>query len=117
MYARQPPSSRIPRPIEIPKNYSGNAFMAKATEEPPIQNDPPPSEPDTDEPTAPTAAEESTLPVSHTKSPLLSLFSKGNRQSGLGSEDLLLLGLLLLISQNDSRDDLLFLLLLLLFIG
>lgn len=123
MYARQPPSPRIPRPIEIPKNYSGNAFMHKATEEMSIPNDLPPSEPEAKEETepteqvSPTVAEEAALPVSHTKNPLLSLFSKGNRQGGLGSEELLLLGLLLLISQNDSRDDLLFLLLLLLFIG
>ncbi len=43
------------------------------------------------------------------------LFRK-DRGFGLGTEELLLLGLILLVSQSDTKDDLIFLLLLLLFV-
>ncbi len=112
MYARQPPTTRISRPMQIPSNYSGNAFSAK--EEPPV---PPEEEADPSEPVAKKESEpKESAPVSMTPKLIGNLFGKGNRSFGLGSEELLLLGVILLISQNDSRDDLLLLLILLLFL-
>lgn len=116
MYARQPPSPRISRPVQIPNNYSGNAFSTK--EEPPdIRNEEPELSEDATPPSTDDPKEPEATPVSLAPKLLGGLFGKGNRSQGLGSEELLLLGMILLLSQNDSRDDLLLLLILLLLIG
>ncbi|MBE6546607.1 MAG: hypothetical protein E7668_04090 [Ruminococcaceae bacterium] len=133
MYARQPPEGRPPRPLRVPRNYSGNAFsreepiLSASTEEPaePIppettaeavsaeteQPSSPRSEPPTD--AAPTAAKLFSAPGFRLD--FGRLFRK-DRGFGIGTEELLLLGLILLISQSNTKDDLLFLLLLLLFV-
>ena len=120
MYARQNSDSRPQKNINIPLNYSGNAFFrSHDTEAAP----PPPSEP-TEEINAEVSCESSEvktseLPVFCEKEGkdsggLFGLLGGGSR--GIGFEELLILGLIFLISQNDSRDDLSLLLLLLLFV-
>ncbi|MBR2354033.1 MAG: hypothetical protein IKA76_05995 [Clostridia bacterium] len=112
MYARQPLDRRSPPPLRIPKNYSGNAFPPKEEPPPPeeIRSESPPEPPKTEE-----RIQKEDLPVS--KPTLAGFFGKGDRSFGIGSEELLILGLILLISKGDSHDDLLPLLLLLLLMG
>ncbi|MBO5939224.1 MAG: hypothetical protein J6Q82_06985 [Clostridia bacterium] len=120
MYSRRELGDRYPR---VPRNYSGNAFREEA---PPAPSEPieitdaaktaesieeaPPTE------LAPTGEE--SIPAarsglfSHTGA-LGGLFRQGG---SIGSEELLLLGLILLLSQNETQDDLLPLLLILLLI-
>lgn len=111
MYARQPS-----HPLQIPKNYSGNAFSSpkEGYEEP----SPPREEPKEErmiDATEEAPKEVEALATPKRGFPLFHSSSEG--RSGLGSEELLLLGLILLISQNRESDDLLLLLLLLLLIG
>lgn len=139
MYARQPPDGRFQRNVQVPRNYSGNAFrqekpsdkfLSQETEPPLLkgENDIEEQEKiDTDEKDTPKdekvkqKTSEETSPVGR------SLFSPGfkldlgrffNRRDGfgIGFEELLIIGLIFLISQSDSKDDLIFLLFLLLFI-
>ena len=128
MYARQPPPGRFPRPIQLPSNYSGNAFPTEPPE---------PIEPTEEELSLPDVAEESkekpipeATDTQKEEKPLptgklfpspgfrldLGRLFRSDRGAGIGMEDLLLIGLILLISQGETKDDLLLLLLLLLFI-
>ncbi len=116
MYFR-PESQDREAPYRIPENYSGNAFSeAEAptaalapADEPPAEKDETPTDRQT--------------PQSHPAAPTLlsSLLPpkprgiRGGLFGDLGSEELLILGILLLLSQNQSDDDIVLLLLLLLF--
>lgn len=105
MYSRQDLGARAPR---VPRNYSGNAFR----ELPPEPKNLPEEEPKMIEAVAePPSEPEESLTASARHDPLR-LFRSG----GIGTEELLLLGLILLLSQNETKDDLLLLLVLLLFI-
>ena len=126
MYARQPPPGRFPRPIQLPSNYSGNAFSTEPQEpiESSEESDALPHAGETEEPkdkADTTEKGESSLstgklfPSPGFRLDLGRLF-RSDRGAGLGMEDLLLIGLVLLISQGETKDDLLLLLLLLLFI-
>ena len=91
------------RSLHVPRNYSGNAFRESA----------PPAEP----PIAvneelPAIKEESLPPTEVTQASTRSFLGDG----GIGSEELLLLGLILLLSQSEKRDDLFLWIALLLFI-
>ena len=126
MYARQPPQGRFPRPIQLPNNYSGNAFSTE-----PIDSTEPLQEPDepkageepkeirnqaeSDKKEEPSLSTGKLFPSPGFRLDLGRLF-RSDRGAGLGMEDLLLIGLILLISQGETKDDLLLLLLLLLFI-
>lgn len=110
MYARQPPDRRPP--FRIPGNYSGNAFSKK--------EEPPPREETPEEVGAPSASEESpppSEPAAQPTSSLSRLFGHSEQSMGIGTEELLLLGLILLTSRGENRDDLLPILLLLLLLG
>ncbi len=121
MYARQGPQGRFPRNVRIPQNYSGNAFreeepIAVLEESPP--SDPSPSNQDSAE--APLVSADSEpvgklFPSPGFQFSLGKLFGK-DRGLGIGTEELLIIGLILLLSQGDGSDDLILLLLLLLFI-
>ncbi len=118
MYARQPPHG-FARPMRVPQNYSGNAFSQK--EEPPPEPIPVEEDPTSEKESESVPTEEST-PVGSLSHPFSSLLGPGklfgrSHSGGIGSEELLLLGLIFLISQNHSGDDLLLLLILLLLIG
>lgn len=111
MYSRREFDGRYGR---IPRNYSGNAFREEA---PPATVDLPIEPAVSAEPIEeiPAVKQE---PASSEPSIPSGKFDLGRilGQSGIGSEELLLLGLILLLSQNDGRDDLPLWLLLLLFI-
>ncbi|MBQ8849698.1 MAG: hypothetical protein IJ011_05140 [Clostridia bacterium] len=121
MYARQTASGRSARGMNIPANYSGNAFASDTDEA--IQNAPEYSEhdipsvneEDTAEVSEPVSAKEIKENEKRTESAGLFQFFGGS-SGGIGLEELLILGLVILISQNDTKDDLAFLLLILLFI-
>ena len=128
MYARQPPQGRFPRPIQLPSNYSGNAFSSEPQEfnEPTEEVSAPPpiaeniEEERSEEATRP-KRENASLPTGKPfPSPGFRLdlgrLFRSDKGAGIGMEDLLLIGLILLISQGETKDDLLLLLLLLLFI-
>ena len=126
MYARQSP---LPRPLRLPRNYSGNAFSAEeipTTGTAPTQEENPPMPESTpsEVPTAEAPPEEAAtraspaaklFPTPGFKLDLGRFFGK-ERGLGIGFEELLIIGMILLISGNDKGDDLLLLLLLLLFI-
>ena len=102
MYSRRDLGLRYPH---VPGNYSGNAFREEAP--------PAPSEPAELLEVKELSSEE---PISVESAPSVEasrLFHFGNG-NGIGTEELLLLGLVLLLSQNEKQDDLLPLLLLLL---
>ena len=121
MYTR-PPAGRFPRSMRIPENYGGSAFrpivgeaddMRAATvpDEPP--SPPPPSLPD--EPSMQEApSKEATVPTGRFSLGLPFLRRDG---TGIGFEELLLIGLALLIAEDGAHDDLVWLLLLLLLIS
>ena len=126
MYARQPPQGRFPRPIQLPSNYSGNAFST----EPPDLNEPSEEDSIQDTEKVTKTNESQSATIHNSEEPALptgKLFSspgfrldlgrlfRSDRGTGIGMEDLLLIGLVLLISQGETKDDLLLLLLLLLF--
>ena len=119
MYARQNSDSRPQKNINIPLNYSGNAFFRShetGAAPPPLE---PSEEINTEGSREGAEVKTSGLPVFCEKegkdsSGLFGLLGGGSR--GIGFEELLILGLIFLISQNDSRDDLSLLLLLLLFV-
>lgn len=115
MYARQPPYNKSNRDINIPGNYSGNAFReinrpydANEKEERDSYKKEEFESTDTE---SESKGEEKQESVSASSRGLIS-----RAGGGIGFEELLILGLVFLISQNDSKDDLAFLLLLLLFI-
>lgn len=141
MYARPTPDGRFPRHMQVPHNYSGNAFRQ---EEPPEPQETV-SSVDTlssmaDLPPAIRAAEEEregegreaasdSLPeetdektsVGRLFAPPgfrldLNRFFKHGKGEGLGFEELLIMGLILLVAGGERKDDLVFLLFLLLFI-
>ena len=102
MYSRRDLGLRYPH---VPGNYSGNAFREEAP--------PAPSEPEAflEGKELPSDEALGAEPVPSVEAGRLFRFGNG---SGIGSEELLLLGLVLLLSQNEKQDDLLPLLLLLL---
>ena len=109
MYARQPPDRRPP--FRIPGNYSGNAF-SKKEESPPCEETPETVE-------APAPTEESpppSEPAAQPTSSLSRLFGHSEQSMGIGTEELLLLGILLILSQSDEGGDILPFLLILLFL-
>ena len=122
MYTRPiPPASSDrmdSRGLQIPPHYSGNAFR----EIPP----PPPTEEISDdisevmkfpEPSPDPPIEEPSLPTSAKKSGKGIHFDfKHLFSGGIGTEELLILGVLLLLSQGEDNDDIFLFLILLLFI-
>ena len=128
MYARQPPQGKFPRPIQLPSNYSGNAFSPEPREPiEPIEEISPITH------VTEGRNEENLKDTSHPQKendslPTQKLFTapgfrldlgrlfRSDTGAGIGMEDLLLIGLILLVSQGETKDDLLLLLLLLLFI-
>jgi hypothetical protein len=112
MYARAP-DPRVPRHLQIPKNYSGSAFSPKETPPPPPEEAPTPSSEEPEETVTPEEAVPTSLfpSLGHGK-----LFGKGER-GGIGSEELLLLSLMLLLWRDEGSDDLLPLLILLLLLA
>ena len=113
MYARQPLDRRPPPPLRIPRNYSGNAFPPKEEPPPPVEE----REEAEDILTAEDTSQKEEAPAEKEASLLRPFGRKDRLSSGIGSEELLILGLILLTSQNDAHDDLLPLLLLLLLLG
>ena len=120
MYSRRSTDGFYSRNINVPSNYSGNAFSYSQADE--ISTDTPNDQNDTEykinsESENDTIVSESAEAIAmDKKEPEITkphgLFKGG----GIGFEELLILGVILLISQNDSKDDLAFLLMLLLFI-
>ena len=141
MYARQISDGRLTRGVNVPRNYSGNAFRASEmkSEEQMLEiskeskiseitegeerqerlSDLP------DEGAQETKAEETENSPSAPVGRLLgapgfrldmSRFLKRGNSLGLGFEEFLIIGLIFLISGGEQKDDLIFLLLLLLFI-
>ena len=126
MYARPTPT-RFPRNVRVPENYSGNAFQPISSE----KNDAPPIaphhaeketfRPQKEEMPREDVAENDTKTALETAPPSSGvslnfgkLLSFGNWS--LGTEELLILGLILLVAEGGEHTDLLLLLLLLLFI-
>jgi len=112
MYAR-PGGARYRAPVQIPQNYSGNAF-APHHEELPIPTDQPhekASETDHTTKDTPISPPKSILPSLPFRFDLKHLFS-----GGIGTEELLILGLILLLMGGDGCDDIILLLILLFFI-
>ena len=92
MYVRADGRKNIPRDIDIPKNYSGNAFSEKEEA----------VELEEAEPVV-----EQVEPVAHCKKDFLSGFME--------NEELMLLGLILLLSLDGFGDDIIPILLIILF--
>lgn len=117
MYARQPSENRYSRNMNIPSNYSGNAFRQDTpTEE--IEAPEEVGEIDAPQNIQPLPSDE-TLPAykaesSDTAAGIGRLLGRGG--GGIGLEELLIIGIVILLSQGEVKDDLAFLLLLLLFI-
>ena len=130
MYARQPPDGRFPRPVRVPRNYSGNAFRQEEEgpppdpvfEETPTEELPPEPSPMRREGEATPAPEASADTAVGKLFPSpgfrldLGRFLNRGKGGGIGFEELLIIGLIFLVSQSETRDDLVFLLLLLLFV-
>ena len=115
MYTR-PHNTRFASAVRIPAHYSGNAFAAD--DEPAVPN-PQASEapPQTYAPPAPKAESDSSTETSiRPQTPKFGLSLRGLFSGGIGSEELLILGMILLLLGNEGTDDLVLLLLLLLFI-
>ena len=91
MYVRADGRKNLPKDIDIPKNYSGNAFSESAEM--------------VEEEAEPVVAEPE--PVAHCKKDLLSGFME--------NEELMLLGLILLLSLDGFGDDIIPILLIILF--
>lgn len=110
MYVR-PQGNIPPRPLQLPRNYSGNAFREIEEEE----NEK--TQEDSDDTQTPTAV--STEPTEDTEALLkreAAATSARPQKNPLGSEELLLLALAFLLSDSDMGDDLVLFLILLLFI-
>ena len=95
MYVRTDGRRNIPKNIDIPQNYSGNAFSEPPDEKVEVEI----------EETEPVSAE--ALPVINRKKDFLSGFME--------NEDLMLLGLILLLSFDGFGDDIIPILLIILF--
>lgn len=112
MYSRREFGERYPR---VPRNYSGNAFRESAPPAATVDLPSEPTKPDEVIEESAVLSEESKqeeLSVPSGKLELGRLFG----QSGIGSEEIFLLGLILLLSQSEKQDDLLLWLVLLLLI-
>lgn len=126
MYAQNP------RGTNLPRNYSGNAFRYPPirTEGEPLVGEPPDNTLLYDEPLTSETPEQKTTPPpdgsgdtvereqtghGEAASSRLSLAPFGGR--GLGSEELLLLGMLLLLNGGEGQSELMMCLLMLLFCG
>lgn len=132
MYTRVP-SGQLPRGMRVPENYAGNAFRHLPAEEATPIDEPK----ETRETISPATEAAETLPVRNEEkkesadephvpvggkpfpfSLRLPFFGSGQGKGlTIGTEELLLLGLILLISQEDGNSDLILLLILLLFIS
>ncbi|MBO4979989.1 MAG: hypothetical protein J6D16_06240 [Clostridia bacterium] len=100
-------------PYRIPENYSGHAFPdADAAPEAPLIDEPPPEQ--TEPPQAERQTPQGRPAVPTFLSSLLPPKPRGGLLGDIGTEELLILGILLLLSQNQSDDDIILLLLLLL---
>ena len=110
------------RAMQIPKNYSGNAFSSprEQSQSPPLTDTVADAEESlsTSSPASPSAANAEANPAAIPSAKLLPSLPlhPGKLLSSIGSEELLLLGLILLLAGNDSSSDLLLLLIFLLFI-
>ena len=113
MYTR-PTNTRFPSHVRVPAHYSGNAF-------PPPDSDPPQYPPiiaqeseqakASQEPDPQSAAPAGLLRLPKLHPDIKSLFS-----GGIGTEELLLLGMILLLLGNEGSEDIILLLILLFFI-
>lgn len=126
MYTR-PTSGRFPRGMRIPDNYGGSAFSTVVAEETKPDDDKvsPVSETPADSPQDVTPTKDETNAEIQESSPAApvgfrlgfgKLFSHSPLRGGIGTEELLLLGLILLISQEPGNNDLIMLLIFLLLI-
>ena len=117
MYTRSPTSDRS-RDLHIPRNYSGNAFAPPQEEIAEVMGVEETTIP-ADAPSPPSAEESSPEQAAPAAKlfPSLGISSRISRIFGnLGTEELLILGVILLLAGNEGTDDLLLLLILLLFI-
>ncbi len=103
MYSR---SSRASGDYRIPDNYHGNAFPPIAPEETQTP-EPPPAEPEKEPEAKPAVLLSSLLPPKPS--------GLGGILGNIGTEELLILGIILLLSGSETDDDILLLLILLLF--
>lgn len=124
MYVRQTPEGKFPRSVQVPQNYSGNAFRAQEEQVPEArldeaeigQNEAAESPPCENDFLADSVPEKSasSLPSLGFR---LDMGRRFRRQGGfLGTEELLILGLILLVASGEENDGVALLLLLLLFV-
>lgn len=142
MYARPMPDGRFPKNMQLPRNYSGNAFRQEESSDLPREpsaHDESAEKTDGRErwaederktedngrqaPTPNSPSGKSDEPLSAGRlfpSPGfrldLSRFLGREKGAGIGFEELLILGLILLVSGGERKDSLILLLFLLLFI-
>ena len=119
MYNSRPRVRRFTSEIEVPENYSGNAFREEQIDEK-LPNEETETSADRK-----VVAEESVPALAPSvqeksradkKAPFR--FDIGRFFGGsIGFEELLILGLILLVAQNEGNEDILLLLVLLLFVG
>ena len=114
MYNSRPRYDRYSNPINLPENYSGNAFSAKEQE----------SVPDIQEEFQENIVSNENESEKEERE-VISMSKKNERfkidvghlfRGGIGIEELLIIGLILLIAQSEDNDDIILLLALLLFI-
>lgn len=116
MYVRNP-QGRFPRAVSIPQNYAGNAFREPIEAPEGFAEGESEKMPKRDESNAEKADGTNTAPAAllgKEKSEKNSLLPLGSLN--IGSEDLLLIGLIILMASDGGGNDLLYLLILLLFL-
>ena len=104
------------RPPEIPSGYNGTAFSEEPTSPAPPFDPPrrPPTPPDENCDCCDCLPAKIEPPYGK-KPPLPSIFGGKLFPNGIGSEEILLLGLILLVSQSETETDALIYLIILLF--
>lgn len=113
MYTRYP-NTRFPSHVRVPAHYSGNAFPppdSDAPQDPPIMAQEPEKTEAHQETDTPSATPTGLLHLPKLHLDIKSLFS-----GGIGTEELLLLGMILLLLGNEGSEDIILLLVLLFFI-
>ncbi len=114
MYNSRPRYDRFSNPVNLPENYSGNAFSIGQKE----------SVPEVDEEVEPKDIP-SESEIREEKKEEIPVLPRAERfkldvgrlfHGGIGVEELLIIGLILLIAQSENNDDIILLLALLLFI-
>ena len=116
MYNAKPHYNKFTSEFNLPENYSGNAFSEPREIEsaPPVESQEVPKE----EVVAEVKDEKKSVPTLATKKKggfgidLSRLFG-----GGIGTEELLILGLILLLRDNEESDDIILLLVFLLLLG